>query len=287
MILVTGGNGVVGVPLCQALAEQGLSFLSISRTPSAADGAALRWDLTQPLSSSQRAKLNACDTLVHCAPIWLLPQHLPALSELGIKRLVVFSSTSVTSKQASNEANEQRLVDLLANAEQSAIGFAKQSGLDLTIFRPSMIYGYGRDSNVSHIARRLKKIKVMPIAGKGSGLRQPVHADDLVQAVLASLNNPSTFGQVYTLAGGERLSYRELVTRIFVGLGRRPFIIHLPVSMLRIGLRFASKFSGFAYSAEMADRMNQDMIYDNQRATADFGYKAQKFLEQPARDLPL
>ncbi len=285
MILLTGARGVVGQPLRRALAEAGLDCLPVSRTSSSTQDE-LSWNLEQTLSSGQIETISACHTLVHCAPIWLLSQHLEALSKTNIRRLIVFSSTSVISKKESIDPVDQSLVAQLSNAEQHLLKSHSNERFAVTIFRPSMVYGYGLDENVSHIAKRLLKMPLVPLAGDAQGLRQPVHADDLVTAVFAVLNAETTYGQTYELAGAERLSYREMVLRIKKATGSRALILRLPVKYYRLLLKIAARVTGFDYTSAMADRMNQDLIYDNGEAGRDFGYSPREFLLNPQQDLP-
>lgn len=282
MILVVGANGVVGTPLCEQLTAKNMVFKRVSRS----DGpSTIKWDLTKPLSAALIESLAGVNTLIHCAPIWLLSPHIETLHSVGVKRMVVFSSTSVLSKQASSDSTEQRLVAQLSSGESSLNNYTLSHDLKVTILRPSMIYGYGRDQNVSHIARFIKKYGLMILMGKASGLRQPVHCDDLVRACIAVIDEPKCYSRTYNLAGAEVLSYRSMVERIFKGLSRKPFIISIPLTLFRVGLRAASLLGTFSYTPEMANRMNQDLAYDYQSASDDFAYEPQRFLEQPQRDL--
>lgn len=282
MILVTGSNGVVGTPLTQKLAQQERSFVSVSRKSMAGQ---IQWDLTQPPSGKVLDDLGGVKTLIHCAPIWLLPEHLPALASIGLARLIVFSSTSVISKNTSPDQHEQRLVRQLSEAEKDIIAFCTDHKIKYTILRPSMIYGYGRDENVSHIARFVRKRGFMLLVGKANGLRQPVHADDLVWSALTVMQTPITENKIYNLAGAEVLSYRQMVTRVFQGLEKTPRIISLPLGAFRVALKIAKLLTKFQYTPEMANRMNQDLAYSNHAAQDDFAFKPQNFLEQPRRDL--
>jgi len=284
MILVTGANGVVGKPLCERLAIEGRAYIRVSRT-AVRENNTLQWDLKQSADDKVRSSIDGITTLIHCAPIWLLPAHLEALSQARLTRLVVFSSTSVLSKVKSANESEQRLVAQLVRAEQLLNDYCAENELALTILRPSLIYGYGRDQNVMHIARFIKKWGVMLLAGPALGKRQPVHADDLVEVSLAVLNKSATFYKAYNLAGQEVLSYRAMVERIFLGLRKSPRIICLPLAPFRVALRLAAKLGRFSYTPEMADRMNQDLVYDISDAMRDFDYRPQEFLSQPERDL--
>lgn len=282
MILVTGAKGVVGTPLCDALAEQNRDYLAVSRS---AGTQLFKWDMLHALGAEQQSQLSQITTLIHCAPIWLLPKHMPALAQVNLKRVIVFSSTSVLSKQDSPDTEERKLVQSLADAERELVEHCAALNINLTIFRPSLIYGYGRDQNISHLARFISKWKVMFLVGRATGKRQPVHADDLVSACINAENELKTFGQTYNLAGGEVLTYRQMVQRIFAGLNQKTIIVSLPLRPFRWFLKTASVLGRFNYTADMADRMNQDLDYDIVSANVDFGFQPQAFLEQPQRDL--
>jgi len=285
MILVTGAKGVVGRPLCDRLSSQGRAYLSISRQAPDSESQ-IQWDLSKSPSEATRRHLAQASALIHCAPIWLLPPHLELFSELNIKRLIVFSSTSVLSKRDSESHVEQKLVDQLHVSEQALLKHCQHNNLKLIILRPTLIYGYGRDQNVSHIAKFIRRFGFMLLVDGGIGLRQPVHADDLVQVTLTGLDAESDRSQVYTVAGKDVITYREMVRRIFVGLDRRPLIISIPLWIFRPALIIAAKLSRFSYTPEMADRMNQNLNYDYSDASQNLGFSPQGFLEQPERDLP-
>ncbi|HSH41777.1 MAG TPA: hypothetical protein VK973_06595, partial [Arenicellales bacterium] len=100
------------------------------------------------------------------------------------------------------------------------------------------------------------------------------------------LDNRTSFGRSYNLPGGETLSYRAMVTRIFQALGRPARILTLPTALYRV-LLAAAAGAGRNVSGSMADRMNRDLVFDPAPAKADFGYSPQDFLKHPERDLPL
>jgi len=281
MILVTGANGIVGHPLCAYFDANCIAYKSVSRSV----GHSVHWDLQQPADEQMLQELNGTKTVIHCAPIWLLPAHLDNLSRIGVKQLIVFSSTSAISKRHSNDANEIALVERLLTAENDLQGFCSMHDLSLVLLRPSMIYGYGRDQNIMQIAKFIRTYGMAVLAGQARGLRQPVHAEDLVRAVLAVKDNTKAAGSIYSVAGGEVLSYREMVERIFLGLGKKVRILHIPIPIYRLLLRFAAKLRRFSYTAEMANRMSQDLVYDNSPAQVDFDYQPQLFLQNPQRDL--
>jgi nucleoside-diphosphate-sugar epimerase len=298
VILLSGARGVVGQPLWEEFERRKCRVVPVSR--SVVDtSAGIKWDMEHEdfLSKEGTAKegtvregtvregATPIDTMVHCAPIWLLPRHLPSLAHHGLKRLIVFSSSSVLSKKDTQDSSEQELVRLLGDGEQSIASQCNQLGIAYTIFRPSMIYGFGLDENISRLARFINRWGFAVVAGKADGLRQPVHTLDLVDAVVKALDEVATYSNIYTLAGAEVLSYRNMVSRIFEALNKPTRVISIPVSIYRCVLRLAALTGGFAYTAEMADRMNSNLAYDNNPAIDDFDYAPKPFLVRADRDL--
>ncbi len=277
-LLLTGATGQIGDFLLPLLEEAGHRVNAISRK-SRAPTQTLTWiqaDLEEPGSLARAA--GHCDVLIHMAPIWTLPPQLPGLSETGIERILAFGSTSRFGKRASTNPHERAVVDKLIRAEEDLIGQCERQGVSWTLFRPTLIYGAGRDQNVNSIRRFVERWGFFPITGKGSGLRQPVHAADLAGACLPALAVDASRNKAYNLSGGETLSYRAMVERIFQAAGRRSRIPSLPLPPLRLALRAAARLPGYGYiQPEMADRMNRDLVYEHREASADFGYAPRPF----------
>ena len=215
----------------------------------------------------------------------MLPKHIPDLGKQGIKRIIAFSSSSIVGKSKTTDSNESQLVKALSQAEKELDELCGKYEIELTVFRPTMIYGYGRDQNVTHLAKIIRRYRLMILVGQAQGLRQPVHADDLVDACFAVLNNPKSYGKTYNLAGAEALTYYDMVVAIFEALNIKPRIVSSPLWLFRCILKLATLTGKFSYTADMADRMNQDLNYEYSDAEADFGFSPQRFLTQPSRDL--
>lgn len=147
-----------------------------------------------------------------------------------------------------------------------------------TVFRPTLIYGAGMDRNVRVIARLIRRFGLFPLFGAASGRRQPVHADDLATACVAALGEPKTFNATYDLAGGETLTYREMVERIFAAERRTPRFFSVPLGVFRVAMRCVACIPRFKdFNAEMARRMNEDLVFDSNDAVRDFGFAPRKF----------
>ncbi len=210
------------------------------------------------------------------APIWVVAPAVPALARLGVRRIVAFSSTSRWTKEASPDPTERQVAQTLAEAEAAFIAACEEHGVAWTLLRPTLIYLEGHDGNVSRLASLIRRLGVLPLAGRGDGLRQPVHAEDLARGALAALAQPLTHGRAYDLPGGETLSYRAMVEQIFRALGRRPRVLTLPPAIWALGFGAARLFLPGA-TAAMGARMETDLTFDGSAAEQDFNWRPRQF----------
>jgi nucleoside-diphosphate-sugar epimerase len=273
-VLVLGATSLIGRYLLPRLEDQRAVAIALSRrAPARAEG--VRWiqaDLAEPDGLS----FPFAETVLSLCPIWLLPKALAALKAAGMRRLVAFSSTSVATKARSPERAERMVAAQLAEAEAAVRAFCEANEVAWTLLRPTLIYCEGMDRNVSRLANLAERFRVLPLAGKGRGLRQPVHAEDLAWAAMAAAASPVTPGRAYDLPGGETLTYRQMVERIFLGLDRTPRILSAPEPLWRMGLKLAGGRLPGA-TAAMGARMNQDLAFDGGPAQRDFGWAPRAF----------
>jgi nucleoside-diphosphate-sugar epimerase len=273
-VLVLGATSLIGEFLLARLNAAGIEPTALSRRPPV--GEDICWvdgDLADPNLAAELPPVGAVFSL---SPIWLLPQALPALKARGMVRLVAFSSTSRFTKQDSAEPSERAMAAALAKAEAEVEAFCAAHGVAWTILRPTLIYVEGRDGNVSRLASLIRRFKILPLSGRGEGLRQPVHAEDLAVGALAAATALAARDQAYDLVGGETLTYRVMAERIFAGLGRRPAVVSLPPGLFRLLLTLAKPFYPGA-TATMGDRMAQDLTFDDAPARRDFGWAPRDF----------
>lgn len=220
------------------------------------------------------------------APIWVLPDYLDLLKKHRAKRVVVLSSTSQFTKDDSSDPEEQAVARKLTDAEQQVRGWAESHGVEWVILRPTLIYGLGRDKNISEIARFILRFGFFPLFGKANGLRQPIHAGDVASACLTALQASNTANRAYNISGGETLSYRKMVVRIFSALNLRPRIFPVPFWIFRFAITLLRRIPRYRkWSTAMAERMNQDLVFDHSEASRDFGFKPRDF-ELLTTDLP-
>jgi nucleoside-diphosphate-sugar epimerase len=277
-VLVTGVSGQVGLNAAGLALARGARVIGLyNRNAVDFTHPRLTW-VRADLSSTDSFPAPSADALIHTAPIWLLPAGISRFADGGVRRVIAFSSTSVDGKRETTSAAEQAVVQDLVTAEDRLRQTADKIGLQLTILRPTMIYGMGLDGNISRMARTIRKLGFLPIYNPANGLRQPVQARDLAEAALAACGNPKTFGKTYNLAGNEVLTYRQMVERLFIHLGMKPRFVPLPfLPQLLDSLNACLPFAHI--NGDVARRMNRDLVFDNAPAHEDFGYSPHGFLE--------
>jgi nucleoside-diphosphate-sugar epimerase len=280
-IIVTGASSQIGRFLLPRLVAAGYSVTAISRNPSAESRVeAVSWiagDISD-IGESRTFAFPRADTLIHVAPLRLLPALLHGFLAQGGKRIVCFGTTSRFVKAASADPGEQAFAAAQIAAEEAIATICGKVGAHWTLFRPTLIYGCEMDRNVTLIARLIRRFGVFPLFGAANGLRQPVHADDLAAACVAVLNTQAAFDKAYDLTGGETLRYRQMVERIFAALGRPARFIPVPIAAFRLAMWLVSRIPRFRdFNAEMARRMNDDLVFDPAPAQRDFGYAPRIF----------
>ncbi len=213
---------------------------------------------------------------ISLVPIPALSDWYPLIEARGAERIVVLSSTSVFTKTNSSDMDERKMIEQFMAAEAGLARWAQQRSIRYTILRPTMIYGRGLDRNVSQIAKIIRRFGCFPLFGAANGLRQPIHVDDVALACRRALEAGRSVA--YNISGGERISYRDMVARIFEVMGKKPRFFQAPLWMFRAvapGVRLLPKFQD--WSPSMAERMSQDLVFDNGEAQSDLGIAFRRF----------
>jgi nucleoside-diphosphate-sugar epimerase len=272
--IVIGATGIVGSYIVDRLVRAGERPIALSRSErkSTDDVEWFEGDLAAP----ERLKLPPFKTLYCTVDVGLLATALPFLSGASLTRVVAFTSTSIATKMDSEILAERESVRLWAEAEQQLIAACERLGVGWTVLRPTIIYDEGRDANITRLSRLIERLGFMPLAGSGSGLRQPVHAEDLAIGALAAAVSPTAVNKIYAIPGRETISYREMVGRIFDGLHRPRRVVAVPPALWRAAFALAGPFISNANVA-MGNRMAKDMTFDPTPAMQDFGWNPREF----------
>jgi nucleoside-diphosphate-sugar epimerase len=274
-VLLTGASGQIGVFAIPRLLAAGFRVVAVSRRgrPALYDGnEQVEWlDQDQATVVAKR-----CRYLLSAGPLELAKKFL--LASETFERAVVFSSSSVETKQASGHPAERRQIEDMLSLESELHSVAEGRGLKLVIFRPTLIYGCGMDTNISRLASWIKRFGFMPVNGAAFGLRQPVHADDLAAAAVTALQSRADLPRVLNLCGGDTLTYTDMVSRIFSTLGKPVRLLHLPQWLFVLVVNITRVIRpGTGVNSEMVRRQRLDLVFDDRQARGLLDYKPRPF----------
>ena len=263
--VILGATSIVGRYLARRLADRGFEGWCVSRRAHPPPCAypyepppGFRW---RGLQEDTLASAPARSTWFSLIPI----PALPALVAGGIRqgeRLVALSTSSAHFKAESSDPEERRLMEEVRRAEEEIRKVCEERAAAWTVFRPTLVYDPGHDRNVTMIATVVRRFGIFPIVSPGLGGRQPIHADDVAQAMSAALGAPGARNRLIDLPGGETLTYREMVRAVFRSLGKRPILVYLPLGLARVAFRAWRAATGAEYSAASLERMNASLTLD-------------------------
>jgi nucleoside-diphosphate-sugar epimerase len=291
---VIGATSLIGECLLPLLIEEGWDVVAFTRRMKYQQGQVktqpVDWQLLRKTASSNVSDILTPEKQIShwmcLAPIWVLPEYFPLLSLYVVQHVVAISSTSRFTKTESSDPSERALAAKLTEGEELFIDWAQKNKVAWTILRPTLIYGQRHDKNVSVIIHFIKRFAFFPLLGTARGLRQPVHAHDVALGCLAALSAEKAFNRSYNISGGETLPYREMVGRVFSAMGRKSRFVTFPLWLFRLAVLLLRMFPPFRHwSTAMAERMNQDLVFDHEDACRDLGFSPRPFL-LTREDLP-
>jgi nucleoside-diphosphate-sugar epimerase len=272
--LIFGASGQLGRPLLARLRAAGWQVLAVSRDAHG-DGDGLRW--LRGDCDGVPGLPDAVDAILSCGPLDAFARWY-ATAPVASPRVVAFGSTSVSVKQASADPAERDLASRLRAGESGVLAAASRQGAAATLLRPTLVYGAGRDRTLTRIAAFARRSGVFALPRDATGLRQPVHVDDLADAAFAALDAVGSHGRVYELPGGETLAYRDMVARVLAALQPPARLLALPAPLFTGAvalLRAGGRLQGLGEAARA--RMREDLVFDAGPARRDLGYTPRDF----------
>jgi len=233
-ICVLGGSGFVGSSVVAKLDQAGYSVTVLTRRRDSGKHLFLLPNVNvvecDVMNDRELAAgVNGADAVVNLIGILhqgggasfdaihhQLPARLAKICEAsGIKRLVQMSSLQADAKAPSEYLRSK------AAGEAALLAFSQK--INITVFRPSVIFGRG-DRFINLFAALIKFLPVVLLA-KPHAKFQPVWVEDVASCFVASIRDTRTYGQVYELAGPKVYSFRQLVQQVMSVLGvQRPVI---------------------------------------------------------------
>lgn len=291
-ILVTGGTGFVGTYLVNELLRRGHEVAVLTRRPESTRN---RYNL--PVSTaagnvldpaSVRRAADGREAVVHIVGI------IAEKGEQTFDRIHREAAGNVS--RAAHDAGVRRFLHMSAmgSSEDSPSEYGRtkaagekavrESGLDWTVFRPSIIFGPG-DGFVTLLAGLVRRNPgFIPVIGPGTTKFMPVSVHDVARVYADSLEKPETIGEAFEVGGPETFTLDEIYREIAIAVGKpRKPLVHFP---LWWGRFLAGRFEGMArrrwienppLTRDQLRSLSRDNAADVSRTVAVFGGEWREF----------
>lgn len=255
-ILITGVSGFVGQSLVKVLKQRDFDLVGVGRNLVASNTDTF---FSVPNFSNQAAwkvPLEACDVVIHLAArVHVMNDDVSdALTEFrkvnvegtlslaaqaakaSVKRFIYISSIKVNGEftEVGKPFTEQDVAnpkDAYAlskyEAEQGLKLIAQQTGMDVVIIRPPLVYGLGVKANFASMLEAVKRRIPLPL-GVIYNQRSFVYVGNLVSLIVCCIDHPSASNQVFLVSDGQDLSTTELLIECAVALDVKPRLLPIP-----------------------------------------------------------
>ena len=265
LIAVTGANGFVGRHLCCHLTREGHQPRWIQRQVAPGTFQIPGIDT----STNWNEALAGVDVLIHCASrVHVLHEQVAdplaayravnvagtqrlalQAAELGVKRLIFLSSIKVNGEgtspgQSFNGLTPAAPLDPYGisklEAEQALQQVSAQTGLEVVVVRPPLVYGPGVRANFLRLLRLVQRQVPLPL-GAGHNQRSLIYVGNLVSFLAACALQPAAAGRTFLIADAKPLSTPELVQKLAFALKTKPRLLPVLPSLLSLLGRLSGK----------------------------------------------
>jgi nucleoside-diphosphate-sugar epimerase len=224
---------------------------------------------TDPLAEFLKVNLHGTSNLARQA------------ASSGVKRLVYVSSIKVNGEQTSTtqsftELDEPSPQDFYSiskwQAEQALWRISQETGLEIVVVRPPLVYGSGVKGNFAQMLAVIAKHIPLPLAAVDNR-RSLIYVKNLVDALIACATHPVAAGQTYLVCDGEDISTPDLLRQLGDAMGCPAHILPLPLSWLRM----LGKLSG---KSDQVERLLGSLQVDSGKIRRDLNWVPPYTLQQ-------
>jgi len=286
-ILVTGATGFVGQPLCDRLVSENNIISATIRNVDDKDKLPteikpiLINSLSDALPTEQLANTevviylaarvhqmndnspNALDAYREInakAAISLAKQ----AAEHGVRRFIYLSSIKVNGEGLTDPYSEKDTPNPIDpygqskwEGEQGLLKLSQETGLEVVIIRPPLIYGSNVKANFLQLLKIIDKRIPLPF-GAINNARSILFVDNLVDAIITCINHANAKNQTFIVSDGEDLSTTDLIRRLGKALGKSPLLLPIPGKLLRLTTKLLGK-------ADIGDRLLGSLQVDSSK----------------------
>jgi nucleoside-diphosphate-sugar epimerase len=273
-VLITGANGFVGKILCDTALARGAEVLGMVRKPChLPKGVQIQLikDWGEPVKMG--SALKGVSAIIHAAARAHIVEE-PGQNSLadfrkvnvestlnlarqavvaGVRRFVFISSIGVNGAEtfaqpfsASDSPMPQSAYAASKHAaEQGLQALAAETGLEVVIIRPPLVYGPQAPGNFRALVRLVSSGWPLPFGCVTSNRRSFVAVDNLADLILTCLDHPAATNKTFLVSDGEDLSTADLVRRLGSAMGITVRLLPIPVGALALGAKLLGKLEKF------------------------------------------
>jgi nucleoside-diphosphate-sugar epimerase len=258
LLALTGATGFIGQYLLRELPQRGFRLRVLLRRPAPVPiqcASAVIGDLARPRNMS--AALEGVDAVIHSAGFTHGMSGIPeddyrllnteatinlarAARRAGAKRFVFLSSIRAqcgpTAETVLTEADEPKPSDAYGRSKLAAEHGLAELDVDWVSLRAALVYGPGVKGNMAQLMRLARSRFPLPLRSVG-GRRSLLALDNLSAAIETVLKAAGPLRRAFITADSEALTVAEMIASMRAGLGRRPNVVRLPPTVLKLLLR--------------------------------------------------
>lgn len=262
-IFVTGISGFIGRSVGYSLWRAGRYIEGVSRTASDAPYPVLIADISSSYGLEGLASsFEVGDIVLHLAALAHDPNSMDKyrcvnvegalnLARLAayakVKRFIFISSIGVNGNintrpfTAVDQPNPSGpYAQSKWEAEQGLLRIQQETGMEVVIIRPPLVYGPGAPGNFRSLVRLVEKRVPLPLGGIYNK-RSLVGIDNLVDLIIRCIDHPAAANQIFLAGDGEDLSTTELLRGVGKAMGKPARLIPVPAGMLQFGATLLGK----------------------------------------------
>lgn len=263
-ILVTGANGFVGRALCLELSRQNYAVVAVVRSVNTKLGGLIPCVVIGSIDADTDWSKTLCnvDVIVHLAArVHVMRDHATdplaefrkvnvegtlvlamQAAQAGVKRFIFISSVKVNGEHTlfnkpfteADMANPQDAYGMSKfEAEQELLRIAQQTGMEVVIIRPPLVYGAGVKANFASLLRAVKRGVPLPL-GAIHNKRSFVYVGNLVSLILRCVVHPAAVNQVFLVSDACDLSTSELLRKCAEALMVKSWLLPVPQRLIEI-----------------------------------------------------
>ena len=302
-VLITGANGFIGRALCADAAARGFAVGAVTRAPCELPAGIEGWAVgsVDERTDWQEVLGGGYDVIIHLAARVHVMQdaatdplaefrRVNALGTLnlarqaasaGVRRFIFVSSVKVNG-EATRPGHPFKADDVPApldpygtskmEAEQGLRELAAQTGMEVVIIRPPLVYGPGVKANFDAMMRWLRRGIPLPL-GAIDNRRSLVALDNLTDLIITCTAHPGAANQTFLVSDGQDVSTTELLRRMGQAMGRPARLVPVPVGCLTLAAAMVGK-------RNMAQRLCGSLQVDIEKTRQLLSWRPPLTLEQ-------